>query len=418
MNMQLKYLLAVIPLAISTTANADVIHADDVIITGSACIGLDCVNNENFGFDTIRLKENNLRIKFEDTSTGSFPSNDWQLTANDSANGGQNKFSIEDITGGKVPFTVLAGAPTNSMYVYSNGNVGLGTPTPVLDLHIVNGNTPAIRLEQNNSSGFTAQTWDIGSNETNFFIRDVTGGSRLPFKIRPGAPTGSLDILASGDVSFGSNLGLGTGTTAPAAAIHIKKTNDPQIRFDENNVAANTWNLGITDVYSNMFTVLNSANPLIGYALNSTGDIYMNNGVAPIGGKYAWHLLANGNVEQTGNLWVGGDITAQGTVSGSSSRALKNNINIINGDAILRLISKLDVYSWSYIKDSGKITHIGPMAEEFFETFNVGIDNKHISPTDTSGISLAAIKALMDKLEMQDAKIAELETKLTELQQH
>ncbi|MBU1390949.1 MAG: tail fiber domain-containing protein [Gammaproteobacteria bacterium] len=246
----------------------------------------------------------------------------------------------------------------------------------------------------------------------------VTGGSRLPFKIRPGAPTGSLDILASGDVSFGSNLGLGTGITAHSAAIHIKKTNDPQIRFDENNVAANTWNLGITDVYSNMFTVLNSANPLIGYALKSTGDIYMNNGATPVRGKFAWHLLANGNVEQTGNLWVGGDITAQGTVSGSSSRALKNNINIINGDAILRLISKLDVYSWSYIKDSGKLTHIGPMAEEFFETFNVGIDNKHISPTDTSGISLAAIKALMDKLEVQDAKIAELETKLTELQQH
>ena len=77
----------------------DVVTADDAIIQGSACIGLDCVNNESFGFDTIRLKENNTRIKFEDTSTGAFPSTDWQLTANDSASGGANKFSIEDITG-------------------------------------------------------------------------------------------------------------------------------------------------------------------------------------------------------------------------------------------------------------------------------------------------------------------------------
>ena len=52
----------------------DVVTADDVIVQGSLCVGFDCVNNENFGFDTIRLKENNLRIKFEDTSVGSFPS--------------------------------------------------------------------------------------------------------------------------------------------------------------------------------------------------------------------------------------------------------------------------------------------------------------------------------------------------------
>jgi len=50
---------------------------DDLIVPGSACIGLDCVNNESFGFDTIRLKENNTRIKFDDTSTASgFPAND------------------------------------------------------------------------------------------------------------------------------------------------------------------------------------------------------------------------------------------------------------------------------------------------------------------------------------------------------
>ena len=85
-----------------TVTIQDVVTPDDVIIQGSACIGLDCVNNESFGFDTIRLKENNTRIKFDDTSTSAgFPANDWQLTANDSASGGANKFSIEDITGGE-----------------------------------------------------------------------------------------------------------------------------------------------------------------------------------------------------------------------------------------------------------------------------------------------------------------------------
>jgi hypothetical protein len=183
----------------------DQVTADDLIVQGSACIGLDCVNGESFGFDTLRLKENNLRIKFADTSTSAgFPNNSWQLTANDSASGGANKFSIDDVTGGKTPFTVIAGAPTNSFFLNNAGKLGLRTATPALDIHINTGDTPAFRFEQNSSSGFTAQTWDIGANEANFFVRDVTGGSRLPFRIRPGAPTSSIDISASGNVGIGT----------------------------------------------------------------------------------------------------------------------------------------------------------------------------------------------------------------------
>jgi hypothetical protein len=197
---------------------ADFVIPDDLIVQGSACVGLDCVDGESFGFDTLRLKENNTRIKFDDTSTSSgFPNNDWQLTANDSASGGLNKFSIENTTVGTIPFTVVGPAPTNSLFVASTGKVGLRTATPVLDLHISTSDTPAQRLEQTSAGGFTAQTWDIGGNEANFFVRDVTGGSRLPLRIRPGAPTSSIDINASGNV--------GVGTASPgfnsAFATHI-----------------------------------------------------------------------------------------------------------------------------------------------------------------------------------------------------
>jgi hypothetical protein len=196
----------------------DQVIPDDLIVQGSLCVGFDCVNNESFGFDTIRLKENNTRIKFEDTSVGTFPTNDWQLTANDSASGGQSKFSIEDITGARVPFTIEAGSTTNSIYVDSTGRVGFRTSTPVLDLHVNTSNTPALRLEQNSSGGFTAQTWDIAGNEANFFVRDVTGGSRLPFRIRPGAPTSSIDISADGDV--------GVGTASPIEKLHVDLSQD------------------------------------------------------------------------------------------------------------------------------------------------------------------------------------------------
>ncbi|CAH0997435.1 hypothetical protein EMA8858_03568 [Emticicia aquatica] len=191
----------------------DQVIPDDLIVQGSGCFGFDCVDNESFSFDTIRLKENNTRFAFDDTSVGTFPANDWQIEANESASGGKNAFSILDITGSKTPFRIEAGARTNALYVSSGGKIGIGTNTPVMDVNISTGDTPGVRLEQNASGGFTAQTWDMAGNEANFFIRDVTGGSRLPFRIRPGAPTSSIDIAASGNV--------GIGIASPTVKLHV-----------------------------------------------------------------------------------------------------------------------------------------------------------------------------------------------------
>jgi hypothetical protein len=200
----------------------DFVIADDLIVQGSACVGLDCVDGESFGFDTIRLKENNDRLQFDDTSTSAgFATNNWQIRANAQGSGGGAFLAFVDqgATGnsetGTLVFQVDAGAPANSLRVSSGGNVGIGTATPVLDVHANTTDTPAIRLEQNNSGGFTAQTWDIGANEANFFVRDVTGGSRLSLRIRPGAPTSSVDIAANG------NVGIGTGS--PNARIDLKQ---------------------------------------------------------------------------------------------------------------------------------------------------------------------------------------------------
>jgi hypothetical protein len=71
-------------------------------------------------------------------------------------------------------------------------------------------------MEQTNLSGFTAQTWDIGANEANFFVRDLSGGSRLPFRIRPGAGSSALDIA--------SNSWVGFGTASPNFPLDAVKT--------------------------------------------------------------------------------------------------------------------------------------------------------------------------------------------------
>ncbi len=214
MNRILKVAGSGVLLMVSTGLQADIVHLDDVLTVGSHCIGFDCVNGESFGFDTLRLKENNLRVHFDDTSASAgFPANDWRIIINDSSNGGANYFAIEDSNAGRQVFRVSAGAPANALTVDAQGDVGIGTSAAVVELHVADGDTPTLRLEQNGSSGFTPQTWDVAGNETNFFVRDVTNGSSLPFKIKPGAPTSSIFVAADGDI--------GMGTESPDSALHV-----------------------------------------------------------------------------------------------------------------------------------------------------------------------------------------------------
>ena len=379
----------------------DVVTADDAIIQGSACIGLDCVNNESFGFDTIRLKENNTRIKFEDTSTGAFPTTDWQLTANDSASGASNKFSIEDITGSRVPFTVTGGAATNSIFVDSTGRVGFRTSTPVLDLHVNTSNTPALRLEQNNSGGFTAQTWDVAGNEANFFVRDVTGGSRLPFRIRPGAPTSSIDISADGDV------GIGTGS--PSNKLHVTSsasgTADGKVLIS--NTSGTTSPRELLEVNNNggAIFILKDTSQAPRWSFGTSGS------------SFVIDNQANGGVELS--LTSAGNLIVLGTVTPGSSREIKQDFAAVDTREALNKVLALPITSWAYKTDQ-KVRHIGPMAEDFFDAFSVGGTNKGISVTDSAGVTLAAIQGLYKEVQQKNAELAarnaELENRLANLE--
>lgn len=298
------------PAALVGQAAADQVFNDDVIIIGSLCVGTDCANGESFGFDTIRLKENNTRIKFDDTSSsGSFPNHDWQLTANDSANGGQEKFSIEDITAGRVPFTIEGSSLSNSIYVDSTGRIGFRTTTPVLDLHVATGNTPGLRLEQNSSSGFTAQTWDLAGNEANFFVRDVTNGSKLPLKIQPNAPTNSLVLeAATGDV--------GVGTLSPTAPLHVARSNGTAsiLVQETSGTAAGRGLLTLTNNGGSFITMTNTATSASWFFTheNNAPNRFL---ISHSTGGLAFALTSTGSITIPGTITTGG-----GTCGGGCDR--------------------------------------------------------------------------------------------------
>ena len=377
----------------SDVANKDQVFLDDLIVDGSACIGVDCANGESFGFDTLRLKENNLRIKFDDTSsgTGSFPSNDWQLTANDSDNGGTNKFAIDDITGGKTPFTVVAGAPNNSLYINSSGNIGVGEGTPVVELHIADGDSPTLRLEQDGSSGFTAQTWDIAGNETNFFVRDVTNGSKLSFRIKPSAPENSIFIDADGDV--------GLGTASPDASLDVERTDGASILVQNTKTTTSTADmLHLKNQGSTRFAIENT-NAATTWRFANTGTM---------------QISLDGSGETELELDTNGNLTAHGTVTGSSDINLKKDIVEVDTHDVLDTLSRIQISHWTYKTED--TVHMGPMAQDFYAAFGLGADNRHISFTDTAGVAFAAIQALDQQVKQKDAKIEALEERLAAIE--
>jgi endosialidase-like protein len=287
----------------------DFVIADDLIVQGSACVGIDCVDGESFGFDTIRVKENNTRIQFDDTSTSAgFATNNWQIRANNSASGGGSFLAFVDqgATGnsetGTIVFEVDAGAPANSLRVSSGGNIGVGTATPVLDVHINTTDTPAIRLEQNNSGGFTAQTWDVAGNEANFFVRDVTSGSRLPFRIRPGAPTSSIDIAANGFVGIGTaSPGLVSGTSSQI--LEIAGTSNPGVALRNTNGTARQYFMYVTSTGNNLLNIYDATAAvdrvtltpagLFGIGTTAPTDTLSVNGTASKPGGGSWSVFSD-----------------------------------------------------------------------------------------------------------------------------
>ncbi len=210
------------PDSIEEPPNKDIVHTDDVIINGGStnsnlCVGYGCFNGENFGDDTIRLKDEYLRIHFEDTSAGFlYPTNDWRIVVNDKYYGQADRFSIEDVTGGETPFTIEAGAPDHSLYVEDSGDIGLGTANPSGPLHIYQGfSNPGYLMASGNSAGYIFEDLNGPTNEKSARAIVYDGTWRLH---------GFDDSFDETGVQMTLDLGngrLGIGTDAPKVPLHV-----------------------------------------------------------------------------------------------------------------------------------------------------------------------------------------------------
>lgn len=423
-------------------ASADQVILDDLIVDGSICVGFDCVNGESFGFDTLRLKENNLRIRAVDTSTSaSFPSNDWQITFNDTSNGGANKFSIDDLDGGRTPFTIEAGAPNNSLYVDDGGRIGLGTSTPVVEVHIKDGDTPTLRLEQDGSSGFTPQTWDVAGNETNFFVRDVTNSSKLSFRIRPSAPSNSIFVDTDG--------GIGLGTSSPDGKLHADLAgNSLFLVQDDGTLQVVVESVSVTPIVPSAQTVATfqrDGDAVVSIISSDTNRsvLFFGDTTSAVSGRIDYNnsndsmnFRTNGTdnrivIESDGDVGFGTDtptgdfhvvqgatgsslVAGNTTFTATSSRTLKENIRPVQADDILEKVAKVSVmtYDWKPEVWNGneeeRKDKLGLIAEDFHTVLGRGSD-KTINGQDVEMTLWLAVQKLHEENQELKGRLSQLE---------
>jgi hypothetical protein len=368
-------LAAAVLLVFASSARADNVVPDDQVVQGNQCTGLPCADGEVFGArDTLKLKSEDPGLLFEDTSTTG-ANHAWALQANDSGTGA-DAFFLRNMTLSTTPFSVFAGAPTDSLKVAGNGNVGIGTDAPGLKLSMRSADTPAIRLEQSNLGGFTAQTWDVAGNEANFFVRDLTGGSRLPFRIRPGAATSSIDIAANSNVGFGIAApeapldAYRSGVSGPMQ--RLSNTGPSMLRFENRSGSAYDIGGGATD-----FTV----------ALTTGVPVLT---VSP-----------------------GGDATAGGVVQ--QSTATENAAGVDVADVLAKLRA-LPVMQAELTSDPADALHLSPAGADFRAAFGLGSSDAAIAPADMAGVALVGVQALAARVDDLDpARVGGLGTSIDAL---
>jgi hypothetical protein len=378
----------------------DIVHNDDVIIDGSLCVGNDCYSGLEFGFDTIVLMENNLRIFFDDTSTiQNYPRNDWRIICNDSADGGGNYFAIEDATEVSNIFVLEAGAPDNSIYVDSHGDVGINTSTPYYELHIVDGDSPCVRLDQDGSYGWTPQKWDLCGNESNFFIRDATHASKLPFRIEPDAPTDSIFIKSNGYV------GIGTG--APGYPLEVETTGENAGLYVQRTDGA-TFKLNVT---TSMAQIGSQSNHKVNFVTNNSSRMTLDtSGRLGIGTTSPSHLVhLSGGAYSDGSTW-----------QPSCSRIYKENIIELTLDEAENALASLNPVKFNY-KINKDEDYIGFIAEDVPDL----VATKERKSVNTMDVVAVLTKVLQEQqknirdqqeiLQEQQKTISELKKEIAEL---
>ncbi len=161
-----------------------------------------------------------------------------------------------------------------------------------------------------------------------------------------------------------------------------------------------------------------------GLAYNGSTVTNFGTGNLQVDGPVLWGFAGgilgtrNGGVDHAAVQWSPTSVTVNGTFNNNSDRNAKQDFSPVSPAQVLEKVAQLPVTEWSYKVDADT-RHLGPMAQDFHSTFNLGTDDRHIAPIDEGGVALAAIQGLNEKVESgkrkTDGQLAGLEAQNAEL---
>ncbi|NJN16821.1 MAG: tail fiber domain-containing protein [Oscillochloris sp.] len=114
-------------------------------------------------------------------------------------------------------------------------------------------------------------------------------------------------------------------------------------------------------------------------------------------------------------LHVNGNILVEGNLTEYSDRNAKTAFRPVDGASVLAALMRTPVSTWRYKNDPATVRHMGPVAQDFYAAFGLGIDERHIAPLDANGVALAAIQELQRRAEASNARITQLEQENADL---
>jgi FtsZ-binding cell division protein ZapB len=106
------------------------------------------------------------------------------------------------------------------------------------------------------------------------------------------------------------------------------------------------------------------------------------------------HALEVGSTSLNGN---GAYLTTGGTWTNASDRNKKEHFQDLDGKDVLARISSLPITRWNYKGEPSSVTHIGPVAQDFYRLFHTGNDSISISTIDPAGVALIGVKELKNE---------------------
>lgn len=359
--------------------------------------------------------------------------------------------------------------------VYAHAQVGIGTTTPLAGLHVTDSSvlfstpgdvtastaTPisgagrrmlwyadkaAFRVGYVGSFGSTY--WDASNiGDYSFATGSNTranGANSFAANLATTA-SGSESVAlgnngtASADRSFAFN-GTASGIGAVAIGSGAQATNDDALALGPSSIAGGLASVCIGPSIANgsfgiAIGLQNSARGNFCIAMgknartNHQGACVISDGSAGFSSDSAYSTTNN----EITMRFAGGYrlFTNQGLTSGVtmsagggswntvSDRRKKENFRQVDAEEILKKVAALPVTNWNYKAQPLSQRHIGPMAQDFYQAFQLdGIGNDTtINTSDIDGINMVAIQALEKRTVQLQQENAQLKSQIEMMNQ-